>query len=283
MRKMIWTIVPGVVLGLAQPVHAGDPLADEIVRALTGGNKLEQRANTRSLSGSIGKSDETDKKNFRARSFVTGEPASGAQTRAIQKVKGTLLIQPGDGDKPAGGTDTASVQPPAIQAPGALSPTAELPSIQAPAIKKPSIQTPSIQAPSIQASTGNKPAASTLPPPSYDLYVTFPFASHTLTDEAKRKLASVAAALKHPSLADKAIQIAGHTDSVGKAEKNMRLSINRAEAVRAHLAASHGIDLARIRTIGYGETKLKDKDRPRSGVNRRVELVNLGNTVASAN
>lgn len=277
MRKMIWTIVPGMVLGLAQPAHAGDPLADEIVRALTGGNKLEERANTRSLSGSFGKSSEPAKKSFRARSFVTGEPASEAQTRAIQKVKGTLLIQPGDNDKPGGGVETASTQPPAIQAPGALSPTADLPSIQAPAIQAPSVQAPSIKTGSGQGQTALAPL------PSYDLYVTFPFASHALTGEAKRKLASVAAALKHPSLADKAIQIAGHTDSVGKAENNMRLSINRAEAVRDYLAANHGIERARIRTVGHGETKLKDKARPRSGVNRRVELVNLGNTIASAN
>jgi len=276
MRKMIWTMVPGMVLGLALPAHAGDPLADEIVRALTGGNKLEERANTRSLSGSFGKSSEPAKKSFRARSFVSGEPASDAQTRAIQKVKGTLLIQPGDNDKPAG-VDTASTQPPAIQAPGALSPTADLPSIQAPVI-----QTPAVQAPSGKTGSGQSQTAA-VPLPSYDLYVTFPFASHALTGEAKRKLASVAAALKHPNLADKAIQIAGHTDSVGKAENNMRLSINRAEAVRDYLTANHGIDRARIRTIGHGETKLKDKSRPRSGVNRRVELVNLGNTIASAN
>lgn len=275
MRKMIWMIVPGMVLGLAQPAHAGDPLADEIVRALTGGSMLEERANTRSLSGSFGKSDGPAKKSYRARSFVADEPASDAQTRAIQKVEGTLLIQPGDTDKPGGGTDTASAQPQAIQAPGFLAPTAELPSIKAPAIQAPSIQAPSIQAPSSQTASA--------PLPSYDLYVTFPFASHALTDEAKRKLASVAVALKHPDLADKAIQIAGHTDSVGKAENNMRLSINRAEAVRDYLAANHGIERARIRTVGHGETKLKNKERPRSGVNRRVELVNLGNTIASAN
>lgn len=269
MRTMIWTMVPGMVLGLAQPVHAGDPLADEIVKALTGGNKLEERANTRSLSGSFGKSNESGNKGneFRARSFVAGEPASKAQTRAIQKVKGTLLIQPGDSDKSGNDVDTANAQPPAIEAPTVLAPT---------------IQAPTIQAPAVSANSGQKQTTST-PPPSYDLYVTFPFASHTLTSEAKQKLASVAAALKHPSLADKDIQIAGHTDSVGKAENNMRLSVNRAEAVRDYLAANHGIERTRIRTIGHGESKLKDKARPTSGVNRRVELVNLGNTIASAN
>ena len=246
MRILSLTILPFLAVGMVQQAQAGDPLADEIVKALTGGNKLEERANTRSLSGSVNKG-KSDGREYRARSFVTKQPGSLAPTqatRAIQTVEGTLLIQPG-------ANAAAEVD------------------------KNPVIQ-------------GATTAAATpvVQPPvklSYDLYVTFPFGSQELDTTAREKLGSVAEALKHPSLSSKIIQIAGHTDSVGSASKNMRLSMGRAEAVKKFLSVTHGIDSARIRTVGYGETRLKDDKNPTAGVNRRVELVNLGNTIASAN
>ncbi|MFD2271132.1 OmpA family protein [Undibacterium arcticum] len=46
----------------------------------------------------------------------------------------------------------------------------------------------------------------------------------------------------------------GHTDSVGKAAYNQKLSIRRAEAVKAYLV-SKGIDASRVYTEGKGKTQ----------------------------
>jgi OmpA-OmpF porin, OOP family len=51
-----------------------------------------------------------------------------------------------------------------------------------------------------------------------------------------------------------AITVVGHTDSIGPADANQRLSLRRAEAVRDALVAG-GIDPDRIRTVGAGESE----------------------------
>jgi len=49
------------------------------------------------------------------------------------------------------------------------------------------------------------------------------------------------------------VEIAGHTDSRGRAHNNKRLSQRRADAVRDTLIAEFGADGSRITAIGYGE------------------------------
>lgn len=53
---------------------------------------------------------------------------------------------------------------------------------------------------------------------------------------------------------DLRVEIAGHTDNVGDEEDNLRLSKQRARAVKAYLE-SQGIDSSRLLTKGYGEQK----------------------------
>lgn len=70
------------------------------------------------------------------------------------------------------------------------------------------------------------------------------------------------------------IRIEGHTDNVGKAEDLLRLSEDRAEAIKTFLVEK-GIDKKRITTVGYGpKYPLNDNstDELRSQ-NRRVEFV----------
>ncbi len=50
------------------------------------------------------------------------------------------------------------------------------------------------------------------------------------------------------------VQIAGHTDDIGSDADNLRLSEQRAMAVRQYLIDG-GIDASRISTIGYGEDR----------------------------
>ncbi len=70
------------------------------------------------------------------------------------------------------------------------------------------------------------------------------------------------------------LRIEGHTDSVGPAEYNLRLSQKRANAVRNYLIA-HGIDPSRLEAVGYGESRpIAPNTTPEGRAkNRRVEFV----------
>ncbi|WP_070965778.1 OmpA family protein [Vibrio sonorensis] len=69
------------------------------------------------------------------------------------------------------------------------------------------------------------------------------------------------------------VHLVGHTDSVGSAASNMRLSVDRANAVRSYLM-SQGVSQNRIMTSGKGETQPIASNETSHGrlLNRRVEL-----------
>ena len=75
------------------------------------------------------------------------------------------------------------------------------------------------------------------------------------------------------------VEIAGHTDSIGKRAYNLQLSQRRANAVKDYLIRK-GIDPRRVNAVGYGETRpLASNDDEREGreLNRRVEFKVLSN------
>lgn len=102
----------------------------------------------------------------------------------------------------------------------------------------------------------------------------FDFDKSTLTQDAQSKLADAAVVLnENPA---KAVQVAGHTDSVGTEEYNLGLGQRRADAVRSYLVQL-GVDAARMTTQSYGESEpvaSNDTSEGRSQ-NRRVEIVDL--------
>ncbi|MFW6134690.1 MAG: PorV/PorQ family protein [Elusimicrobiota bacterium] len=75
---------------------------------------------------------------------------------------------------------------------------------------------------------------------------------------------------------DNMVSIEGHTDSVGSAQYNEKLSLQRAKAVRNYLVST-GIDSDRIKTVGWGEEKPVATNKTREGraANRRVEIIVL--------
>lgn len=72
------------------------------------------------------------------------------------------------------------------------------------------------------------------------------------------------------------IQIAGHTDSTGGAQYNLRLSSERARAIRQALIA-RGIAPERLKAVGYGESRPKADNATFAGraINRRAEFRRL--------
>ena len=92
------------------------------------------------------------------------------------------------------------------------------------------------------------------------------------TAQSREILESLATIMKDNPKITK-LRIEGHTDSSGRAPKNLKLSQERAEAVAAWLAA-HEIDRARHATVGLGQTKpVADNDTlEHRALNRRTEF-----------
>ena len=95
----------------------------------------------------------------------------------------------------------------------------------------------------------------------------------TIKPESKPSLDVIGKYLKdHPSLK---VFIVGHTDTVGSLDYNLKLSLQRAQAVVAALVKDHGITADRLSAHGVGplsplKTNRTDQGK---GQNRRVEMV----------
>jgi outer membrane protein OmpA-like peptidoglycan-associated protein len=108
--------------------------------------------------------------------------------------------------------------------------------------------------------------------------VLFDTGSATLKTGAREKLAKISGILlAHPGLA---LQIEGHTDSVGSDEFNQQLSERRADSVRDFLA-EQGVPASSINARGFGKTQpVASNDTPEGRQrNRRVELVLSGDAI----
>jgi len=103
--------------------------------------------------------------------------------------------------------------------------------------------------------------------------VLFEFGKADLKPELKENLAEVASILKN-LLTESTVIVEGHTDNVGKADANKKLSDQRASEVVKYLIG-RGVDKKRLKSVGYGATKPIADNSTEAGKakNRRVELV----------
>jgi OOP family OmpA-OmpF porin len=96
-----------------------------------------------------------------------------------------------------------------------------------------------------------------------------------LKPEGIAKLDDLASKVKSINL--EVIIAVGHTDSDGSDAFNQKLSVRRAEAVKAHLV-SKGIEANRVYTEGKGEKQPAADNKTKEGKakNRRVEVEVVG-------
>lgn len=101
--------------------------------------------------------------------------------------------------------------------------------------------------------------------------VTFATGSATINPGFRTLLDRVAGSLQQ--YPNSLVDVYGHTDTVGSAASNQRLSEQRAQSVSNYLI-SRGVSSARIRWMGLGETQLKvpTGDNVNEPANRRVEI-----------
>jgi len=123
-----------------------------------------------------------------------------------------------------------------------------------------------------------KPAASEAEAraPAVALDIKFGLNSADLTPEAREVVKQLGTAMASEQLSAFHFVLEGHTDSTGSREHNMQLSQRLAEAVRKYLIDAYHITPDRLQAIGKGPDAPLDPADPASPVNRRVQIVNLG-------
>ena len=125
------------------------------------------------------------------------------------------------------------------------------------------------------------PAARPAPPPAAATKVTyaadtfFDFDKSVLKADGKAKLDDLAGKVKAINL--EVIIAVGHTDATGSDAYNQKLSVKRADAVKAYLITK-GIEKNRVYTEGKGEKQPVADNKTDAGrsKNRRVEIEVVG-------
>jgi OOP family OmpA-OmpF porin len=149
-------------------------------------------------------------------------------------------------------------------------------------VPKPEVPAP---APAAKPAPAPAPVAKPAPAPAvpavaatkvtYAADAFFDFDKSALKAEGRAKLDDLVGKIKGISL--EVIIAVGHTDSVGSDSYNQKLSVKRAEAVKAYLVTK-GIEKNRVYTEGKGEKQPVADNKTSEGraKNRRVEIEVVG-------
>lgn len=103
-------------------------------------------------------------------------------------------------------------------------------------------------------------------------FIQFAFDSATLEPRFKAHLNRLSEVLTVQEMATSCIKIIGHTDTVGHAKYNLKLSRRRAKSVAGYLNGNRGIPASRISIEAAGEQRPLPSIKGNDALNRRVEF-----------
>jgi outer membrane protein OmpA-like peptidoglycan-associated protein len=136
-------------------------------------------------------------------------------------------------------------------------------------------QTRALRPGAASMSTAPAPAPAKAKPASINMQINFEYNSAEIAGSSAKTMATLAKALSSPQLEGRKFTVIGHTDASGSAAYNKALSDRRAAAVRSYLT-ENGVDGARLKAMGKGESQLLNGDDPNAAENRRVEIQATG-------
>jgi len=125
-----------------------------------------------------------------------------------------------------------------------------------------------VSAPSAPSAPASRPTGAGM----IDLALQFEFDSDRLSPQDRATLNELAIAMRSPELAGRRFLIEGHTDNKGSPAYNLRLSRQRAQAVRALLVVQR-VAPDRLFAEGKGSAEPIDPARPDAPENRRVRII----------
>src|SRR5436853_4436235 len=156
----------------------------------------------------------------------------------------------------------------------------EEPAKPAPPAPQPTARAAPAPAPAPQPQQEVKPVEAPKPKPvaekvTFASDVLFDFDKSVVKPEGKSKLDDLSGKVRGVNL--EVVIAIGHADSIGSDAYNQKLSVRRAESVKAYLV-SKGIEANRIYTEGKGKKQPVADNRTRDGraKNRRVEIEVIG-------
>ena len=102
----------------------------------------------------------------------------------------------------------------------------------------------------------------------------FEFGKTELPEAARAQIDQLVSKVKADGTRNVYVEIEGHTDNVGESAVNMRIGLERAEAVKRYLYEGHQVPLHKMSVISYGEDKPAAPNTTREGraQNRRVVI-----------
>ena len=132
----------------------------------------------------------------------------------------------------------------------------------------------------LAVSSSSSSSSAAAPPPAsgpgqrINLAVTFVSGSAELTPAARSSAQVFAESLMQPQLANMRFEIDGHTDAVGRRDRNLDLSQRRAQTVADFLVRA-GVSADRLIVHGYGPDRPLPSVRATAPQNRRVEVIRV--------
>jgi OOP family OmpA-OmpF porin len=105
---------------------------------------------------------------------------------------------------------------------------------------------------------------------SYSAESMFGFDQSAVQPEGKAQLDTFSNELKGARF--ETVTVEGHTDRLGSTAYNQKLSMERAEAVKAYLVAPGGVDAAKISTVGKSESNPVTKAEDCKGMKATTQL-----------